>query len=268
MDPTVRALFVYPVKSCRGIALDRAEVELRGLRHDRRWLIVDGDGAFVTQRTEPRLATIAVTLDEGRQSLVLAAPGTRPLRLELAPREGRRVRVRVWRDEVEAIHGGDDTARWMSAVLGAPASLVFMPESTVRPVRPDLARAGDQVSFADAFPVLVTTTDSLDDLNARLGPPLPMNRFRPNVVISGCTPWEEDEWRRARIGPVWLRLPKACDRCVVTTTDQLTGERGVEPLRTMAGFRRWTDGKVYFGVNGIPDGPGTITVGDRVEPVE
>ncbi len=268
MGPIVRALFVYPVKSCRGIALDRADVEKRGLRHDRRWLIVDGEGTFVTQRTEPRLATIAVTLDEGRQSLVLTGPGTRALRLELAPREGPRVMVRVWRDEVEAIHGGEEAARWVSGFLGAPASLVFMPESTVRPVRPELARPGDRVSFADGFPVLVTTTDSLDDLNARLPEPLPMNRFRPNIVVAGCTPWEEDEWRRARIGPVWVRLPKACDRCVVTTTDQLTAERGVEPLRTMATFRRWTDGKVYFGVNGIPDGVGTILVGDRVEPVE
>jgi hypothetical protein len=264
----VRGLFVYPVKSCRGIALDRAEVEMRGLRYDRRWMIVDGAGMFVTQRTEPRLTGITVTIDEAREALVLSAPGTRALRLALAPREGARVKVQVWRDEVEAVHAGDKAARWVSAFLGAPASIVFMPDAVERPVRPDFARAGDHVSFADAFPLLLTTTDSLDDLNARLDQPLPMNRFRPNVVLAGCMPWEEDDWRRARLGAVPLRFPKGCDRCVVTTTDQLTGERGVEPLRTLARFRKGTDSKVYFGVNAVPDARGTIAVGDRLTVLE
>jgi uncharacterized protein len=264
----VRALFVYPVKSCRGIALDRAEVEVRGLRHDRRWMIVDEAGTFVTQRTVPRLTQIEVAIDGARAALVLSAPGHPALRLALAPHEGASVPVRVWRDEVEALHAGEEAARWVSAFLRAPASIVFMPDAVERPVRPDFARAGDHVSFADAFPLLVTTTDSLDDLNARLDRPLPMDRFRPNVVVGGCPAWEEDDWRRARIGAVPLRLPKGCDRCVVTTTDQLTGERGVEPLRTMAMFRKWTDSKVYFGVNAVPDAPGRIAVGDRVTVLE
>jgi uncharacterized protein YcbX len=268
LDAVVRGIFVYPVKSCRGIALDRAEVEPRGLRYDRRFMIVDGTGTFVTQRTEPRLTGIEVTLDEERGSLMLSASGCSVLRLALTPREGERVKVQVWRDEVDALHAGEEAARWVSVFLGAPASLVFMPDAVERPVRPDLARVGDHVSFADAFPMLVTTTDSLDDLNARLDRPLPMNRFRPNVVVSGCTPWEEDHWQRARIGVVPLRLPKACDRCVVTTTDQITGERGVEPLRTMATFRKWADSKVYFGVNAVPDARGTIAVGDRVTVLE
>jgi len=264
----VRALFVYPVKSCRGIALDRADVEARGLRHDRRWMIVDGTGMFVTQRAEPRLTHVEVAIDERQATLVLSSPDQRPLHLPLEPREGASLKVRVWRDEVDALHAGDEAARWMSAFLGAPASIVFMPDAVERPVRPDFAEPGDHVSFADAFPLLVTTTDSLDDLNARLDQPLPMNRFRPNIVVGGCTPWEEDEWRRARVGAVPVRLPKGCDRCVVTATDQLTGERGVEPLRAMASFRRRTDGKVYFGVNAVPDAPGTIAVGDRVTVLE
>jgi hypothetical protein len=264
VDAAVRALFVYPVKSCRGVALGRAVVELRGLRHDRRWMIVDGDGTFVTQRTEPRLATIAVSVDEERGTLVLAAPRMPALALTLAPRGGPDVKVRVWRDEIEALHAGAPAAHWVTAFLGAPASIVFMPDATRRPVRPDLARPGDHVSFADAFPVLLAATDSLDDLNARLDRPLPMDRFRPNVVIGGCVPWAEDDWRRARVGPVGLRLPKACDRCVITTTDQLTGERGVEPLRMLATFRKRADRKVYFGVNAVPDEGGVIAVGDRV----
>jgi hypothetical protein len=264
LDAIVRALFVYPVKSCRGIAVDRAVVERRGLRYDRRWMLVDGDGTFVTQRTEPRLATIEVSLDEKEGELVLSAPGARPLRLALAPPDGPKMKVRVWRDELEAVVAGEKAADWVTAFLGAPASIVFMPDALERPVRPDLAQTGDHVSFADAFPLLLTTTASLDDLNARLERPLPMNRFRPNVVIGGCMPWEEDDWRRARIGAVPIRLPKACDRCVITTTDQLTGERGVEPLRTLATFRRRSEGKVYFGVNAVPDAAGTIAVGDLV----
>ena len=267
VDPVVSALFVYPVKSCRGIAVDRAEVEAQGLRHDRRWLIVDEARKHVTQREEPRLARVDVAIDEEGGALVLSAPGHGALHLPLAPAEGATTRVQVWRDEVDALCGGDEASRWVSAFLGARASLVFMPDDVVRPVRPDFAKAGDRVSFADAFPLLVVTAPSLDDLNARLDRPLPMDRFRPNVVVDGCPPWAEDRWRRARVGPVPLRLPKPCDRCVVTTTDQRTGERGIEPLRTLATFRQ-IEGKVYFGVNAAPDALGWIAVGDRVTVLE
>jgi uncharacterized protein YcbX len=267
MDAVVRALFVYPVKSCRGIALDRAEVRLRGLRHDRRWMIVDGAGKFVTQREEPRLATVDVTIDEERAALVLSASGHGAVQLSLAPREGERATVHVWSSEVAALHAGDEAARWASALLGAPASIVFMPDAVERPVEPEYARSGDHVSFADAFPMLVATTASLDDLNARLEQPVPMNRFRPNVVVDGSAPWAEDRWRRLRVGTVPVRLPKGCDRCVITTTDQVTGDRGVEPLRTLATFRK-IENKVYFGVNAVPDARGTIAVGDAVTVLE
>ena len=267
MSAVVSALFVYPVKSCRGIAVDRAEVEARGLRRDRRWLVVDASRRFVSQREEPRLATVDVAVDEEGEALVLSASGRGEVRLALSPGEGPRIRVQVWRDEVEAVHAGDEGARWMSELLGSPASIVFMPDDAARPVRPDFAQPGDHVSFADAFPLLVATTASLGDLNARLDRPLPMNRFRPNVVVDGCEPWEEDGWRRAQVGGVPLRVPKGCDRCVVTTTDQGTGERGVEPLRTLATFRE-RDRKVYFGVNGIPEARGTVAVGDPFRVLE
>lgn len=267
MGMRVSALFIYPVKGCRGIALERAELEARGLRRDRRWLIVDAQRKFVTQRDEPHLALVDVAVDEPASALTLSAPGPGALRLPLALRDGGRVRVQIWRDEVEALDGGAEAAQWASALLGAPASMVHMPEATVRPVRPDFARDGDHVSFADAFPVLVATTASLVDLNARLDRPLPMNRFRPNVVVDGCAAWEEDAWVRARLGPVPVRLPKGCDRCVVTTIDQRTAERGVEPLRKLATFRK-REGKVYFGVNAIPDAGGTIAVGDPVTVLE
>jgi uncharacterized protein YcbX len=261
--PAVEALHVYPVKGSRGIALARAQVEARGIRHDRRWMFVGEDGVFLSQRTVHELALVDVAI-EG-DALVLAAPAKDmpPLRLPLRPREGARRSVTVWSDTVEAIDGGPAAAAWATALVGAPASLVHMPDGTRRAVKPAYARPGDVVGFADAFPLLLATTASLDDLNARMERPLPMNRFRPNVVLGGCMAWEEDRWTRVRVGALELRVPKACDRCVVTTVDQATAERGVEPLRTMASFRR-RDDAVWFAVNAIPDGPGEIAVGDAL----
>jgi uncharacterized protein len=267
MGAVVGALFVYPVKSCRGIALDRAQVEPRGLRHDRRWMIVDGEGMMVTQRTQPTLAQVEVVVDEEQAALVLHAPGPGTLRLALAPRDGTAARVRIWSSEVEALDTGEEASRWASGLLGAPASVVFMPDQARRGINADYGRVGDVVSFADGFPMLVTSTASLDDLNARLDRPVPMNRFRPNLVVDGSSAWAEDQWKSARVGEVPVRLPKACDRCVITTTDQVTGERGVEPLRTLATFRK-TGKKVYFGINAIPDAVGSIAVGDPFTVVE
>jgi len=261
----VRALFVYPVKSCRGIALERAVLERRGVRHDRRWMIVDAEGVFVTQRTEPRLACIEVAVDD---ALVLRAPHAPPLRVPFEPPPGAaRRRVRVWRDQADALDCGPEASAWLSAWLGAPASLVFMPDDVERPVDPKRARPGDIVGFADAYPLLLASTSSLDELNARLDTPVPMDRFRPNVVVDGCAPWAEDGWRRVRIGDVPVRVLKPCDRCVVTSTDQRTGERGVEPLRTLASFRKHGN-EVLFAQNAVHDAPGTIAVGDAVTVLE
>jgi uncharacterized protein YcbX len=268
MDGTalVSALFVYPVKSCRGFAVESAAVERRGLRHDRRWMIVDAGGQFITQRTEPSLARIAVALVH--DALVLSAPHAPPLRVPLAPdTEGPRRRVRVWRDDVDAVDCGSEAAAWIGAWLGVSASLVFMPDDATRRANPRHALAGDLVSFADGFPLLLASESSLDDLNARLEGPVPMGRFRPNVVVRGCAPWAEDAWTRVRLGAVPVRVLKPCDRCVVTTTDQQTGERGAEPLRTLATFRA-RDNKVYFAQNAVPDAPGRIAVGDRVMVLE
>jgi uncharacterized protein YcbX len=266
VDAIVSALFVYPVKSCRGIAVEHAAVERRGLAHDRRWMIVDASGQFITQRTEPRLACVAVSI-EGDE-LVLRAPHASPLRVPVAPApSAERRRVRVWRDEVDAIDCGAVASAWLSAWLGASVALVFMPDDVERRVNPSYAREGDLVSFADGFPLLVASASSLDDLDARLDAPVPMDRFRPNVVVRGCAPWAEDTWKLVRLGAVPVRVLKPCDRCVVTTTDQLTGERGVEPLRTLATFRA-RDNKVYFAQNAVPEAPGTIAVGDPVTVLE
>jgi uncharacterized protein YcbX len=266
VDAVVAALFVYPVKSCRGISLERSRLEPRGLQGDRRWMIVDGEGRFITQRTEPRLALVGVALEE--DAVVLRAEGQPDLRVSASPPEGAaRRRVRIFRDDVEAVDCGEEAARWTTRWLAYPASLVFMPDDVRRPVRPDHAPADAIVSFADAFPLLVASTSSLGDLNRRLADPLPMDRFRPNVVVSGCAPWAEDQWKDIRIGSTAVRIAKPCERCVITTTDQRTGERGMEPLRTLATFRR-RGHDVLFAQNGIPGGPGTFAVGDPITVLE
>jgi uncharacterized protein YcbX len=261
--PVVEGLHVYPVKGCRGIALGRAHVEARGIRHDRRWMFVDADGVFITQRTQHALALVDVTIEGNELALAAPSKGAPTLRVPLRPEGGARRAVTVWNDSVEALDAGAEASRWITELLGEPSSLVHMPDESRRAVKPAYARAGDIVGFADAFPLLLATTASLDDLNARMDRPLPMNRFRPNVVVGGCAPWEEDAWTRVRVGALELRTPKACDRCVVTTIDQQTAERGVEPLRTMAKFRR-RDNDVYFAVNAVPDEAGEIAVGDAV----
>jgi uncharacterized protein YcbX len=254
------AIHVYPVKSCRGRALAEAIVEPWGLAGDRRWMIVDGGERFVTQREEPRLATIAVEvmaegleLRCGERSLRVATPGPS------APRRP----VAVWRSTVPArIADGS-----LAPLIGRDLRLAYMDDPLSRPVDRDYGRPEDRVSFADGFPLLLASTASLDDLNARMAVALPMDRFRPSVVIEGAPAWAEDFWRRIRIGTAVFRIVKPCARCIVTTTDQATGARGDgggEPLRTLARFRRRGD-EVFFAQNLVPDEAGTIRVGDAVE---
>jgi uncharacterized protein YcbX len=262
MDATLSALFIYPVKSCRAVPLEHSEVQARGLRHDRRWMIVDAEGRFLTQRTEPRLALVEVEISG--DSLVLSTPTLPDLHLPLSPRNvGPYRRVRVWRDEVHAIDGGAAAGRWIGEWLGYPASLVFMADDCMRAVNPAYARAGDTVSFADGYPLLLASTSSLDDLNRRIEKPVPMNRFRPNIVVSGSPAWAEDDWKQIRVGDVPVRVVKPCSRCVITTTDQRTAERSAEPLRALASFRS-RDNEVWFAQNCIPDTHGALAVGDPV----
>ncbi len=258
-------LGLHPLKSARGLRAPTAEAGPTGLRHDRRWMIVDADGRFVSQREDPRLGRIVPAIDGGH--LRLAAPGTPELTLPLEVRDGPARTVTVWGDRVEALGCGDDADAWLAALLGPEHRLVAMPDDAIRPVDPDYAEAGDRVSFADGFPYLLTTTASLDELNRRAGTGLTMERFRPNLVVADTEPFEEDRWRRIRVGEVVFRVAKPCARCVVTTLDPDTQEAGVEPLRTLASFRA-RDGKVLFGENLLPDGSGTLRVGDPVEVLE
>ena len=262
--PTLTTLTVYPIKACRGSASQGAFVERRGLEHDRRFLVVDPQGLAVTQRDAAGLALVVPELAEGH--LDLTAPGMDALSLPVRA-DGAILPATVWDDSgIKAIDQGEEAAAWFSTYLKTPVRLVYMPQDGVRKVDPRHAiRADDHVSFADGYPILIASQESLDDLNARLETPLPMNRFRPNLVVQGCQPFEEDRWQRIRIGAVELALIKPCARCEVTTHDQETGARSKEPLATLATFRRVNGNKVMFGMNVIPLNEGRLRVGDPVE---
>jgi uncharacterized protein len=260
----ITELYTYPVKGAAAVALDVARLDDFGVEHDRRWMIVDGAGEFITQRNQPRLAQLRVALEPGE--LVLRSRQAGEARLPLHPESGEAVRVRVWADEVAGRDAGDAAAAFLRAHLGIAARMVHMPDSTVRQVDLDHGVAGDRVSFADGFPLLLITQGSLDELNGRLAEPVPMLRFRPNVVVAGAVPHAEDEWRRIRLGPVPCDVVKPCARCVVTTIDEATAVAGPEPLRALAAYRRW-NGQVWFGQNVIHRGTGVLRVGDAVEVV-
>ncbi len=265
--PHVSAIYTYPIKSTHRVPMDEARIEPWGLTGDRRWMIIDADGVFVTQRRLPRLATVQAT-HEPDGGLSLNAAGMPALRVP-PPETGEHREVRVWEDDLPALAAGPDARAWLGELFDTDLRLVYLDDPMRRRVDEKYGQPQDRVTFADRFPLLVTTEASLDALNVYLDEPLPMHRFRPNVVISGTAAWAEDGWKHVRIGELDFRAAKYCARCVVTTTDQESGARGAgnddrrEPLRTLARLHR-VDGKPVFGDNLIPDGTGTIRVGDEV----
>jgi hypothetical protein len=224
-------------------------------------MVVDENGEHVTQRSHPRLALVQSSILGDR--LQVSAPGRRPLDLPLEPRTVVTTIAVVWGEACAAHWMGERAATWFSEVLGQPCSLVYMPGTTLRPADPTYAPPGVRVSFADAFPLLLISEESLADLNTRLPTRVPMNRFRPNLVIAGGEPHVEDRLTTFRIGRLEFKCVKPCDRCVVTTTDQATAERGPEPLRTLATYRK-VDGKVLFGQNVVQLTTGRLRIGEPV----
>jgi len=255
-------LYVYPIKSCGGVALESAAVSATGLRHDRRWMLVDERGQFLSQRELPRMALISVRL--APEHLIVGAPGLPDLEVPLEPETGNLVDVRVWGDAGCGAPVGEEADRWFGEFLKFPCRLVHKPDGDVRLVDSPYAENGDQVGFADAFAFLLISEASLEDLNGRLEEPVPMNRFRPNLVVRGCGPYAEDRWSRVLVGSVPFRGAEPCSRCAITTVDQETGTRGKEPLRTLATYRGSGEG-VLFGRHLIHASPGTVHLGDPVE---
>lgn len=265
--PRLQALFRYPLKSGAALPLTQATVEPLGIEHDRRWMAVQPDGSFLTGRELPALVLVRAV--PGPTGLHLSAPGMPELTVPFPPESAQRLDVTVWKDTCSAARTDATADRWLSEYLGMPAALVYVDARMQRPVDPTYAAPEDRVGFADGFPLLLTTEPSLADLNTRLAQPVPMSRFRPNLVVEGCDAFAEDGWKRLRIGTVELAVVKPCARCVFITVDAETARKDPrqEPLRTLTTFRR-IDGKVMFGQNVIVRRAGTIRVGDSVEVLE
>lgn len=268
----VAGLFLYPVKSLRGCAVPEVALDDRGFAGDRRFMVVDETGKFLTQRSHPQMARVDTRLTG--DSLTISAEGLGGVAVPTASDPAAPLRpVSIWKhDNLLAEDCGRDVARWLSSFLGQPAYLVRIGEKFQRFVLKAAARPGDAYAFNDGSPVLVTSEASLDALNDRIqengGEPVPMDQFRPNLVLSGCAPFAEDSAPYLRIGEVAFRNAGKSDRCIVTTTNQRTGARGKEPLRTLATFRRdpaLDPTAVYFGTNFINESKrGMIRIGDGV----
>lgn len=257
----VAGIRVYPVKSLGGIAVEASELDDLGLRHDRRWVVVDATGRFHTQRWRPRLALVRTRL--AGDGVELSAAGWPEM--ALPPGGHGPIDVAVWKDRCVAEACGADADRWISGFLGESCRFAWMPPDTVRATQQRRDESVGRIGFADAYPLLAISDASLAGLNERLASPVPMNRFRPNLIISGVHPHGEDAWDRVRIGSVDFVVAKRCERCVLTTIDQETGVPGTEPLRTLATYRR-RGPNVVFGVYLAHRTSGAVRVGDEVVP--
>ncbi|WP_457667377.1 MOSC domain-containing protein [Thiolapillus sp.] len=264
MSILLSGLYRYPIKSLRGEALDTMEVGPRGPVHDRHWMVVTPEGRFLTQRELPRMALVRPRIME--TGLLLHAPGM--FDLEVPADSDEVMEVQVWRDACVARVMNAAADQWLSDFLGVACRLVYLPQEQRRQVDQDYARSEDQVGFADGFPFLLISRASLDDLNRRMGLELPMERFRPNLVVEGCDAYAEDSWKRIRIGDIDFRVVKPCSRCVIPTVNPETGEReGNEPLKTLMSYRK-EGNNVYFGQNLLHDAQGTLKNGMAVEILE
>ncbi len=262
MNVRLSQINVYPIKSCKGISVTAWDLEPRGLKYDRRWMLVDDEGIFLTQREFPRMTHIAVEINSDR--LQVKAPGVGSIEIPFNLPSAEDVPVVVWDDTVNAVSAGLEAAEWFSDYMGISCELVAMTDRSVRPVNPAYAIQNDVVSFADGYPLMLISENSLADLNSRLATPITMNRFRPNLVVEGCDAYAEDSWKEIKIGDVSMHVVKPCARCTIPTVDPETATKGQEPLRTLSTYRL-VDNQVLFGQNIIPSHPGTLRVGDQVE---
>ncbi|MDH5711888.1 MAG: MOSC domain-containing protein [Gammaproteobacteria bacterium] len=262
---TISQLAIYPVKSMRQVQLQKSSLQFGGLRHDRRWMVVDKDGVMVTQRKVAQLCLIQPQLlaPEIDCSLKLTAPGMQDI-VVFVPGDSVRCRAKVWDDVCSAHDAGDDIANWLSEFLKMECRLVYFPDNEIRIVDQNYAQPNDQTAFSDGFPILLTTQASLDDLNSRMDEAIPMARFRPNIVVSGCEPFAEDEWQQLKVGDITLRIVKPCSRCVIPSIDIDTAEKTAEPTKTLISYRK-RDNKMFFGQNVIADGEGELEVGMKLD---
>ena len=265
---TLTEIWIYPVKSLGGIMLDKANVRPKGLQSDRRWMLIDHAGVALTQRTHPAMALLKVSID-GEQISVTYTKDQKKISTVQFPMFNalpeKWITAKVWSDAVNVFEVDPVISDWFSRHLSSSCKLVAFPEENPREVDPRYSINNENVSLADAYPFLIIGQSSLDDLNTRLPEAVPMNRFRPNFVFSGGDPFAEDQWRNFCIGKVRFVGVKKSDRCVLTTVNQETAEKGSEPLRTLSGYRK-VDNKVYFGQNLVALDEGQVAIGDAVIP--
>lgn len=266
MNERLTQIYIYPVKSLGGISLTSAEVTAKGLKYDRRWMLIGADNVALTQRTNPEMALFKTSLekddlhihktqDGAVTSSVYVDTGTAP--------EGSTITAHVWDDEVQVVEVHRHLSQWFSDNLSVACKLVAFPEENPRKIDPRYSVNGEHFALADAYPFLIIGQASLDDLNSRLASPVPINRFRPNFVFSGGLPFQEDQWRELKIGNVRFAGVKMCSRCILTTVNQETAERGPEPLRTLSTYRK-IGNKVLFGQNLVALDLGVVSVGDFI----
>lgn len=260
---TIQDIVIYPIKSLGGIRLTEAKVEEKGFQFDRRWMLVDPQGVFLTQRTHPQMALLQVEL--GEMGLVVFDKRNLKDRLQIPYNQisDQEIEVEIWDDKLIANRVDPNLDTWFSEKLGMACHLVSMPESTQRKISPKYVVKDESVSFADGMPYLILGQEALNDLNSRLENPVSMDRFRPNIVFSGGQPYVEDSWKKIRIGAVRFQVVKPCARCVLTTIDQETGFQGKEPLKTLAGYRTISN-KVYFAQNMVALESGIVRIGDPI----
>jgi len=264
---TLSQINIYPIKSLGGISVETAIVQPRGLQYDRRWMLVDEAGRFLTQRTFAEMALLQVSLLADGLEVRHKTKDITPFLIPFEPATQHIYQVQIWEDICPAVEVSSTANKWFTAALDRFCRLVYMPDTTQRQADLDYAKAGDIVSFADGYPILLIGESSLADLNSRLSHPVPMNRFRPNLVFTGGAPFAEDHWDHFRIGDIAFRGVKPCGRCLVTTIDQATAQKSPEPLRTLASYRTPPGkNKILFGQNVIPDTYfGLLKIGDKIQ---
>ena len=263
--PILSQIYIYPVKSLAGIAVSEWQVDKNGLQYDRKWMLIDEQNQFLSQRRLTKMALIKTQIQHDK--LILSAPNQQDISLELNPTGGETIEVSIWHDQCVARTVGTEVDEWLSRFLQTDCRLVYFPDEEQRIVDQGFAQPTDQTAFSDGFPFLIVSENSLNALNQSLTHPVTMQRFRPNLVVSDCSGYAEDSWRRLEINTIEFRLPKPCSRCAVPGIDPETAISSKEPLTTLSRLRKW-ENKIYFGQNAIHNSTGTLAIGNLVQILE
>ena len=265
IQPVLSDIYIYPVKSLAGIKVSNWPVNEKGLLHDRKWMLVDHNNQFLSQRRLPKMVLIKTQLTDSE--LILSTSTSGSISLPLYPDNGDDCNITIWKDQCSAKTTSKFADQWLSDFLGIDCKLVYQPDEVIRSVDPDYALATDKVYFSDGYPFLIVSVASLNALNQAMNLQLPMLRFRPNLVISNCESYAEDSWREITINGIGFRLPKPCSRCSVPTIDCETAQTNKEPLTTLNRLRKWNK-HVYFGQNALHNTQGTLCTGNTVEIIQ